>query len=231
MEKAAIFDFGGTLDTNGVHWSVKFQETYQELGYEFSQEDYNFAFVKSDEELKLNAHSKYDYRELLLEQSYLQLKYLMPEGLASEKELMQIAGNAIEKIMVDINRYLDESKKIFEVLKKNYGLAIVSNFYGNLEKICDRLGFKEYVDVYIDSESVKIAKPHPGIFSFALQRLGVLPQNSFVIGDSYERDIVPSKILGCKTIWLRKKSFKESVNIESADFIVNDLADILRYLT
>jgi len=24
MNKAVIFDFGGTLDTNGVHWSVKF---------------------------------------------------------------------------------------------------------------------------------------------------------------------------------------------------------------
>ncbi|MBI3765652.1 MAG: hypothetical protein HY277_04010, partial [Ignavibacteriales bacterium] len=30
--KAVLFDFGGTIDTDGVHWSEKFWEYYQQFG-------------------------------------------------------------------------------------------------------------------------------------------------------------------------------------------------------
>ncbi len=230
MDKAVIFDFGGTLDTNGVHWSVKFLETYKKFGLEFSTEQFNLAYVKTDEELKCISGSINDYRTLLLGQTQFHLQFINPEGL-KETGLYKIASKITNEIMADVNICLSESKKIFEVLKKNYKLGIVSNFYGNLEKICESIGFSKYIDVMIDSEVVEIEKPHPGIFSLALQKLGVMPANTFVVGDSYERDIVPSKILGCKTIWLKNKSFKESENTDSADYIVSNLVDILRYLT
>jgi putative hydrolase of the HAD superfamily len=230
MNKAVIFDFGGTLDTNGVHWSVKFLETYKSFGLEFTPERYNYAYVKADEELKRKAKSINRYMDLLLEQSCLHFKYIFAEE-SDEIKLKKLAGESIDKIMPDVDNCLGESKKIFEALKKNYKLGIVSNFYGNLERICEDIGFTDYVCVMVDSETAGIEKPHPGIFSLALQNLRVKPEDTFVVGDSYERDIVPAKILGCKTIWLKNKSFKESDNTDSADYIVSNLADILRYLT
>jgi putative hydrolase of the HAD superfamily len=230
MDKAVIFDFGGTLDTNGVHWSVKFLETYKKFGLIFTSEEYNYAYVKADEELKHISGSIYDYRTLLLEQTKLHLKFIYPNGYKG-KETNELAQVVIKEIMIDVEFCINESKKIFEILKKNFKLGIVSNFYGNLENICEDIGFDKYIDVMIDSESVGIEKPHPGIFSLALQKLNVKSENTFVVGDSYERDIVPSKILSCKTIWLKNKSFKENENTDSADYIVNNLGDILRYLT
>jgi HAD superfamily hydrolase (TIGR01549 family) len=230
MDKAIIFDFGGTLDTNGIHWRVKFLEAYKKFGLKFTSEQYNYAYVKADEELKRKANSINNYKTLLLEQIKLHLKFIKPEGY-EEKKLQEIALKVLDEIMLDVEYCLNESKKIFEVLKKKYKRGIVSNFYGNLEKICADIGFDKYMDIMIDSETVGIEKPHPGIFSLALQELNVKPENIFVVGDSYERDIVPTKILGCKTIWLKNKSFKESENTDSADYIVNNLGDILRYLT
>jgi HAD superfamily hydrolase (TIGR01549 family) len=230
MNKAVIFDFGGTLDTNGVHWSVKFLETYKSCGLIFTPERYNYAYVKADEELKRKAKSINRYRDLLFEQSYLHFKYIYTIGY-DEIKLKKLAGDSIDKIMPDVDKCLNESKKIFEELKNKYKLGIVSNFYGNLERICEDIGFTDYVSVMVDSETVGIEKPHPGIFSLALQNLRVKPEDTFVVGDSYERDIVPAKILGCKTIWLKNKSFKESDGTDSADNIVDNLADILRYLT
>ncbi len=230
MYKAVIFDFGGTLDTNGVHWSVKFLETYKKFGLKFTAEQYNNAYVKADEKLKCISGSINDYRTLLMEQTQFHLKFINPEGI-KKTELHKLASKITNEIMTGVNIYLSESKKIFEILKKNYKLGIVSNFYGNLERICDDIGFTKYTDVLIDSEKAGIEKPHPGIFSLALQKLGVNPGNTYVVGDSYERDIIPSKILGCNTIWLRKKGFRESGSADSADFTVSDLGDILRYLT
>jgi putative hydrolase of the HAD superfamily len=230
MDKAIIFDFGGTLDTGGVHWSVKFLETYKEFGLKFTTEQYNNAYVKADEELKHISNSIKDYKILLSEQIRIQLKYINPIGYEKDG-LENLAQKIINKIYEEVENCLKESIKIFEILKKDYKLGIVSNFYGNLEKICENIGFKKYMDALIDSEVDGIEKPHPGIFSLALQKLEVQPENTFVVGDSYERDIVPSKILGCKTIWLKNKSFKDSNNTESADYIVSNLGDILRYLT
>lgn len=227
MDKAVIFDFGGTLDTNGVHWSVKFLETYKKSGLEFASEQYNYAYVKADEDLKKISNSINDYKTLLHKQTELHLKYIYPK----KNDIEKLADKIIDDIILDVDKCLNESKKLFDILKKEYKLAIVSNFYGNLEKICLNIGFDKYIDVIIDSEITGIEKPHLEIFSLALQKLEVKPENAFVIGDSYERDIVPSKILGCKTIWLKNKSFKESNNTDSADFIVNKLGDILRYLT
>lgn len=227
MDKAIIFDFGGTLDTNGIHWSVKFQETYKKFGVNFTTEQYNYAYVKADEDLKKNSNTINGYKELLFKQTELHLKYMNPENC----DLKKLAEKVINDIMLDVDKCLEESKKIFEILKKVYRLGIVSNFYGNLDKVGKDIGFDKYMDVMIDSEVVGIEKPHPGIFSLALKELEVNPENTFVIGDSYERDIVPAKILGCKTIWLRNKSFKDSESTDSADYIVKSLGEILRYLT
>jgi putative hydrolase of the HAD superfamily len=230
MDKAVIFDFGGTLDTNGVHWSVKFLETYKKFGLKFTPEQYNYAYVKADEELKLISSSIKDYKILLFEQIRLQLRYINPTGYEKD-EMENHTQKIIDKVYEEVENCLKESIKILEILKKGYKLGIVSNFYGNLEKICENIGFDKYIDVIIDSEKEGIEKPHPGIFSLALQKLEVKPESTFVVGDSYERDIVPAKILGCKTLWLKNKSFRESENTESADYIVNNLGDILRYLT
>lgn len=230
MDKGIIFDFGGTLDTNGVHWSVKFLETYKKFGLKFTTEQYNNAYVKADEELKRISYSIKEYKALLYEQTRLHLMYINPIGYG-KSELENIASKINNEIYEDVENCLKKSIKAFEILKKDYKLGIVSNFYGNLERICEDIGFAKYIDVMIDSQVVGIEKPHPGIFSLALEKLKVKPENTFVIGDSYERDIVPSKILGCKTIWLKNRSFRESENTESADYIVNNLGDILRYLT
>jgi putative hydrolase of the HAD superfamily len=231
MDKAVIFDFGGTLDTNGVHWSVKFFEVYKELGLQFTTEQYNYAYVKADEELKRKANEISSYKTLLTEQVNLQLEFMKPVGYDDKKKLDELRKVVMNKIMIDMIPCIEESKKILAILKKQYKLGIVSNFYGNIEKVCEDIGIAKYLNVMIDSEVVGIEKPHPGIFSIALEKLGVKPEDTFVIGDSYERDIVPTKILGCKTIWLKKKSFKESDDTKSADYIVNNLDDILRYLT
>jgi HAD superfamily hydrolase (TIGR01509 family) len=229
MKKTILFDFGGTLDTNGVHWSVMFSDAYKKAGLNIREEIFSKAYVRADKELKKIVKENINtYDDLLIKQTELQLKNI---DLKGKESIAVISENIYGNILKEMKRCVNDSKKILGELKAKYRLGLVSNFYGNLDKMCGSIGISEFFDVMIDSEKEGIEKPHPGIFSIALLKLNANPEDTFVIGDSYERDIVPAKILGCKTIWLKKKSFKENRNTDSADYIVGDIKDIMKYLS
>ncbi len=77
-----------------------------------------------------------------------------------------------------------------------------------LRKIA-KLGLDNKVDFVVTSEEVGVEKPNSRIFQEALARLGLMPSEVVMIGDSIERDKGAEKI-GIKTIivdkdfWLQK---------------------------
>ena len=48
--QAILFDFGGTLDSNGRHWRERFFALYREAGVKTSPEAFDRAFYDSDDE-------------------------------------------------------------------------------------------------------------------------------------------------------------------------------------
>ncbi len=89
-----------------------------------------------------------------------------------------------------------------------------------------------FFDVITDSGDIKIRKPDPEIFLLTISELSVKPEETFVIGDSYENDIRPAKSLGCNTIWLLNRPYKESEEIFLSDYMIssiNQLRSILQH--
>jgi putative hydrolase of the HAD superfamily len=107
----------------------------------------------------------------------------------------------------------------------------VSNYYGNLKTICQELNIDEYFDAIVESSKVKIYKPDPRIFEIALQKLEIEPKEAAVVGDSYDRDIIPAKRIGCATIWLKGKSWKEQNESTAADFIITSIEELDKFLS
>jgi putative hydrolase of the HAD superfamily len=64
----------------------------------------------------------------------------------------------------------------------------------------------------------------------AIDKIKTKPYDTIVVGDSYNNDIVPSKILGCKTIWVKNKTWNDSDDISSADFIINSIKELQEVL-
>jgi HAD superfamily hydrolase (TIGR01549 family) len=71
-----------------------------------------------------------------------------------------------------------------------------------------RLGFGELFDAFVTSEDVGFCKPHPAMFTTALQELGVEPSEAAMIGDRPERDIAGARALGLRVIWKRPPGFE-----------------------
>ena len=225
--KAILFDFGGTLDTNGIHWSEKFRTAYDEANLEIKLEDFNEAYVNAEPQMYVEVKKEDDFYTTLQKQSYLQLNYLEKNKNYSFPGTAEETSKIIaKKCYEDVLEVIELVKGILETLKKNYKLGVVSNFYGNLEASLKSLNISDYLDVIIDSTVVDIRKPDPEIFNFALKKLNVLAENTVVVGDSYERDIKPAKLLNCKTIWLDVSSWAKPVETRAADFIIKNIMEI-----
>jgi putative hydrolase of the HAD superfamily len=75
-------------------------------------------------------------------------------------------------------------------------LGVVSNFEEWLERLLEALGVTRFFDVRIISGVEGVEKPDQRIFRLALDRTGVLPEESVYVGDSPSFDIDPARSVG-----------------------------------
>ena len=117
-------------------------------------------------------------------------------------------------------------RELLKTLIPSYTLGLISNFTGNLEEVCSELGIRDSFKVIVDSSVVGVSKPDTGIFRIALDRLGEKGVNCLMVGDSYDRDIVPAKSLGCATVLLLQRTWKEPESTKAADYRVRSIAEL-----
>ncbi len=75
-------------------------------------------------------------------------------------------------------------------------LAVVSNAEGQVEADLRDAGFADLLDLVIDSHLVGVAKPDPGIFRVALERLGAAPGACVHVGDVPAYDVEGARAAG-----------------------------------
>ena len=216
--KAILFDFGGTIDTNGVHWSEMFWTYYERRHLRVAKPDYEKAFVRSDEMLLAGTDIKdIDFRTMLRRQFGFQFAIL---GLPGADRL---AEEASTECYADVRSIVARARALLLAFRGTYRLGVVSNFYGNLDRVCREFSLEELFGVMVDSVVEGVRKPDPAIFSLALARLGVSGPEAYVVGDSYDRDIAPAKLLGCSTIWLKGRSWTVPKTTGAADYTITTL--------
>lgn len=116
------------------------------------------------------------------------------------------AENAAEiyRMAYQKNRRRSEgAEEILKLFKKNYKLAIVTNnLISEQEEKLEYLGLTKYIDLMVTSEEARVPKPDPQIFNLLFAKLKVKPEETVMIGDSWEHDIMGAHNAGMKCIWL-----------------------------
>ena len=80
----------------------------------------------------------------------------------------------------------------------------------------------------IESAVVGVRKPDPQIFTLGVKALGIKPEEAVVVGDSYDKDIMPAKAAGCRAVWLKGEGWTDETHDESLpDAIISDLGRLL----
>ncbi|MFQ5692269.1 MAG: HAD family hydrolase [Nitrospinota bacterium] len=197
MVKAILFDFGGTLDSDGVHWVDQLRAAYEAAGLSPDPATFNPAFFESDRRIL----AERDMRgKTLLDLVAIQVDLIHGMlGLGSD------AGKAgvVRAFEAEAGRVLRRNREILARLARRFRLGVVSNFCGNLDVICRDYGLAECLAVVVDSFVVGVEKPDPAIFRLALEGIGAEAEEALFVGDNPDRDIRPAKALGMGTVWLR----------------------------
>jgi putative hydrolase of the HAD superfamily len=131
-----------------------------------------------------------------------------------------------DRFLADAHRHLRRNQELLERLRPRYRLGIVSNFYGNLETVCDNTAIRRLFGVIVDSVRVGVSKPDPRIFMAALDRLEVTPADATFVGDSAARDMAGARALGMRHIWLIGEPAPPGGPCCPGDAMIHSLADV-----
>ena len=199
MIKGILIDFGGTIDSDGIHWYNAFSEAYA-LVADVPEPMLKNAYVHTERTLGRNPIIRPDYTfcKTLQTKIALQTEYLRSEGITITAQ-DTILDTCYNKVVRHISAV---SKPVLEKLHTKYPMALVSNFYGNMHTVLDEFGLSHLFNDIIESSAVGVRKPDPEIFRMGVKALGFEPSETVMIGDSSEKDIIPAASIGCRTIWL-----------------------------
>jgi len=195
--KGILLDFGGTLDSDGEHWLDRFYALYETASLGVPQPEIKRAFYAADG-LLCNDPSVTEMGLRPLMEYHVRLQFKALNIVDPER-----ANQMVDAFCTQTEGYLRRNAQILERLTRRYRLGVVSNFYGNVARLCEEAGFSASLEVILDSTRLGIGKPNPEIFRIALNRLGLSPEETLFVGDSYDRDMMPARKIGMKTVWLK----------------------------
>ena len=221
MIRAILFDMGGTLDGDGLHWLDRFVALYTTFGLELPRDSIQEAFDEAERRSALDETIASSNLSQMIELHVRwQLAYL---GL-NDPELEQ---HLVEGFITPVGKAAADNAKLLAILAaRGFELGVVSNGCGNVERLCADFGYAHFLSVIVDSRRVGLFKPDPAIFLHAAEKLGGDPGAIMMVGDSFDRDVRPAKKAGMKTAWLEGSANRKCPDPSLVDLHLRKLADL-----
>ena len=147
---------------------------------------------------------------------------------------IKVKSSMIHKLSEDYITYLstfnhlfDGTIEILEYLYVKYKLHIITNGFKEIQQgKLNNANIDKYFVTVTNSEMVGVKKPNPKIFKHALNMAMAKEENSIMIGDNYEVDILGALNIGLDAIYFNyhDDSFEDGVKE------VNNLLQLKQYL-
>jgi len=216
MVKVLLFDFGGTLD-GPKHWLDRFLASYRATGMNITREQLEPAFEHATQTGYRAGRvvARFGLADLVRFLVGQQVDYLrgnasgpirLELNRASAKERHRLAEQITASFVDESRSGLARSRVVIESLKPRFRMGVVSNFYGNLDRIIAEAKMRPLFEKIIDSSRVGAFKPDPRIFHQALDALSAKPAQTAMVGDSLAKDCAPAHAIGIGTVWYRPRA-------------------------
>lgn len=123
------------------------------------------------------------------------------------------------------NKLIDGAIELLEYLRPKYNMYILSNGFKELQSHKMRtVGIDKYFDALILSEDIGVNKPNRELYEYALEKTGSKLEESIMIGDMFETDIVGAANIGMKQIYFNPK--KKESHTFAPTYMVTELLQI-----
>jgi len=159
---------------------------------------------------------------------------LTPEQGAELWETWNLGGVFLGRVL-----FPDVLDTLAWLRDRGFRLASITNrgysgprFHEELEGL-GLTGLFEHVAVSCD---VGFMKPHPRLFQYALEQMGVAAEESVMVGDSLRADVEGAKTLGMVTVWrrppagepLEATTDKPEAGPLAPDYVIDEIAEMKR---
>jgi HAD superfamily hydrolase (TIGR01509 family) len=203
--ETVLFDFGGTLDSDGVPWKERFYALYRAEGLSHSADGFAPAFYAADDALVGALAPTTGLKETVDVLAANLEAELAGRGDSPEGNDVDRGQRVASRFLSEMSNTFARNRPVIEALSKRYRLGVVSNFYGNLEAVCESSGLGPFFGAMMDSQRVGAEKPEPAIFRAALAALNSAPETTVMVGDSLRRDYEGARRSGMGFIWIAPK--------------------------
>jgi HAD superfamily hydrolase (TIGR01549 family) len=126
------------------------------------------------------------------------------------------------KLMDGINDFL-------KISSKQYKIGILGQYGKDFRQYIKEINLYKYFTFAEIQDDYKITKPDPRYFNAVLKRCKCRPEESIMVGDRIDKDIIPAKMVGMKTIRIKTgihKNQEPRIPEEIPDLTVNKIEEI-----
>jgi putative hydrolase of the HAD superfamily len=223
--KHIFFDLDHTLWDFDKNSALTFQKIFNHNNIEVELT----SFLKVYEPLNLSYWKL--YREDKIDKKSLRYRRLADTFKAIGYQVSDVVIHQLSEdyitFLTTYNHLFDNTVEILEYLNPKYNLHIITNGFkevqhGKLQKA----KIDHYFKTVTNSEMVGVKKPNPKIFHHALHIANAVPEQSIMIGDNYEADILGALNIGLDAICFNYHDENLEANIKQVDHLI----DLKKYL-
>jgi len=210
--KCLLFDMDNTLfDLVGAQITAC-KAVVQQLGHDDGKELFSYFLT--------SAHGFESHENI---RQYMNERCIPVDGLYRQ------ACQVYETVKLQhIYPYVGVTETLQSLQTRGYGMGIVTDAHSRDAMLrLEKTGLLPFFCCMVTYDMVKVKKPAPEPFLFALEMMQAGTDEAILIGDSPRRDLEPCRSLGIRTVYARYGDrFSDDRSDIPADFVIDAIADL-----
>ncbi|WP_341216562.1 YjjG family noncanonical pyrimidine nucleotidase [uncultured Wocania sp.] len=143
-------------------------------------------------------------------------------NLTIEKDVINKLSEDYITYLSSFNHLFENTFEILDYLKYSYNLHIITNGFSEVQQgKMENANINHYFKTVTNSESVGVKKPNPKIFNYALKVANVNVDQSIMIGDNYEADVLGALNIGMDAIFFGTYNDKLEARVKQIDNLIH----------
>ena len=198
--KHIFFDLDHTLWDFEKNSALAFEKIFQELNFNIDSQQ----FMDIYNPINVAYWKLYERNEI--DQEALRVNRLKDAFEAIDFEVTLEEINSISNLFIEYltsnNHLIDGTIEILDYLKDNYKLHIITNGFSFVQEVkLQKSNLDKYFVTITNSELAGHKKPHQNIFQYALSLANASKNQSIMVGDSIEADVLGAMNFGMKAVY------------------------------
>lgn len=218
--KAVLFDLDDTLIDDSASYALSIRRLCDDFG--FNRDALHAAY---------NALSPpyWGAGDLAAEREALWREAL--GGCGYDTSLAAEVRDRYLQLRVETSAPLDGVGAVLAELSASYRLGVITNGGGDIQPArLAHAGLAGYFEAIVTSSDVDAGKPDRRIFEHAMQRLGVSPTETWVVGDSPDSDVAGALAVGATGVWFNPNGHTRRPTQPQAHHVIASLGELRRIL-